>query len=58
MIYWISSLLAYAIGMALCYIFIGTNKTSALERVWFSIFWPCVALFYPLHYCYNKWLKK
>lgn len=57
MIY-ISVALIWLLGAALTYNFYIKNyEYTYFEKIWFSLFWPCLAILYPIHYCYNKWFK-
>jgi hypothetical protein len=36
-------------------LFVSKYKYTTFEKIWFSFFWPAVALLYPIHYIDAKY---
>lgn len=44
---------AYIVGIVIAF-FVMKNYSNTIERVWFSIFWPCTLILYGIHRLHNK----
>lgn len=56
---WYILLFVYVVGIIISYFAYWNKKEnkSEFEKIWFSFFWPCVIIWYPVHYFYNKYKK-
>lgn len=44
----------YIIGIVIAF-FIMKDFSNTVERVWYSVFWPCTLILYCIHLIHNKW---
>lgn len=50
--------LVWLIGAVITFVLLRNSNNSTFNKIWFSFFWPCLVILYPIHYVYNKYIKK
>lgn len=58
MAYIILSLILWLIGAVVTFVLLRNSNNSTFDKMWFSCFWPCLVVLYPIHFVYNKYIKK
>jgi hypothetical protein len=47
--------LLWIVGAIVTFNLLDNKVKGTFNRVWFSCFWPCLVVLYPIHYLYNKY---